>query len=124
MNVQTANGSRKALVADAGPLCMVMGLGPQDLDDPGKLLPESVEQQAESIFRNLERVLADAGLRRADIVGIRVHLTNFERVQERFQRKFAQWAGSSPLPPHSIVGVAALTRQAQVEMDFYVKRSA
>src|SRR4051794_35271665 len=121
MNAQSANGSRKALVAEAGPLCLVMGLGPQDLDDPARLLPESVEQQAEAIFRNLERVLADAGLRRSDVVAIRIHLTNFERLQERLQRKFAQWADSSPLPPHSIVGVAALTRGAQVEMDFYLK---
>jgi 2-iminobutanoate/2-iminopropanoate deaminase len=124
MNIHTSDGARKALIAEAGPLCIVMGLGPQDLDDPAKLLPESVEQQAASIFRNLERVLAEAGLRRADVIGVRVHLTNLERLQERFQRKFAQWAGSSPLPPHTIVGVAALSRGAQVEMDFYVRRGA
>jgi hypothetical protein len=63
MNVQTATGSRKALIADVGPLCLLLGMGPQDLDDPAKLLPESVEQQAEKIFRNAERVLADGGWR-------------------------------------------------------------
>jgi 2-iminobutanoate/2-iminopropanoate deaminase len=124
MTAQTSAASRKALVADLGPLSLLLGMGPQDLDDPAKLLPESVELQAEKIFRNAERVLADAGLKRSDIVGVRVHLVNFERVHERFLRKFAQWAGSATLPAHSIVGVAALTRGAQVEMDFYVRRGA
>ncbi len=74
----------------------------------GDTLPETVEGQAEICFRNIEAILAEAGMGLADIVRINAFVTRREDmksymlVRDRFV--------SDPPPASTLVIVAGFTR--------------
>jgi enamine deaminase RidA (YjgF/YER057c/UK114 family) len=74
----------------------------------GDTLPQSVEGQAEICFRNIEAILADAGMTMADIVRLNAFVTRREDmksymlVRDRFV--------SDPPPASTLVIVAGFTR--------------
>ena len=73
------------------------------------------EAQAVQVFENLKAVCEAAGGSLADIVKLNIFLTdlgNFATVNEVMGRYFQQ-----PYPARAAIGVAALPRGAQVEMD-------
>lgn len=97
------------------------GIGPADPDDPCKPLAELVEDQTRKVFANLDRILAARGLTRTNVVAVRVHLNDYKRLFERMDVVYAGYFAGVRAPARSCIGVVALTRGAQVEMDFVVR---
>lgn len=85
------------------------------LDPVRMVLVEGFEAQAVQVFENLKAVAEAAGGSLNDIVKLNIFLTdlsNFAKVNEVMSRYFEQ-----PYPARAAIGVAALPRDAQVEMD-------
>lgn len=86
------------------------------------LIPETmvlvngdIKQQIHRVFQNLQAVANAAGGDLSDIVKLNVFLTdlsNFPQVNEVMAEYFQQ-----PYPARAAVGVAALPKDAEVEMD-------
>jgi 2-iminobutanoate/2-iminopropanoate deaminase len=108
-----------ALVSAAG-LAWVNGVLPLDLENPGKALAESVEEQSRQIMRNLDQLLSAQGLSRQQVVAVTVHLRQMNRFGVRFEKVYAGFFEAPHLPTRSWVGVSELPREALVAMDFVV----
>ncbi|RMV78849.1 Endoribonuclease L-PSP [Pseudomonas caricapapayae] len=84
--------------------------------DPGTMeLVEGIEAQITQVFENLKSVAEAAGVSFKDIVKLNIFLTDlghFAKVNEIMGTYFTQ-----PYPARAAIGVAALPRGAQVEMD-------
>ncbi len=85
--------------------------------DPGsmELVSMDFDDQVAQVFRNLEAVASAAGGSLQDFAKLNVYLTdlqNFGRVNDVMSRLFSQ-----PFPARAVIGVAALPRGAQVEVD-------
>ncbi len=78
-------------------------------------LVEGFEAQAVQVFENLKAVAEAAGGSLKDVAKLNIFLTdlgNFATVNEVMSRYFEQ-----PYPARAAIGVAALPKAAQVEMD-------
>ncbi|WP_434457102.1 RidA family protein [Stutzerimonas urumqiensis] len=85
------------------------------LDPASMELVEGFEAQAVQAFENLKAVAEAAGGSLADIVKLNIFLTdlsNFATVNEVMSRYF-----QPPYPARAAIGVAALPKGSQVEMD-------
>jgi 2-iminobutanoate/2-iminopropanoate deaminase len=83
--------------------------------ESGELVGDSPADQAEQCLKNLSVVCAAAGATLADAVRVTVYLTDmgaFGEVNEVYARAF-----ESDPPARVAIGVAALPKGAQVEMD-------
>lgn len=81
----------------------------------GDVVGDSFAAQAEQVLTNLTAVAEAAGGSLADIVRLTVYLTdlgNFAELNEIMQRWFA-----APYPARAAIGVAALPRAVNVEID-------
>jgi len=81
----------------------------------GELVPGDIGVQARQVFENLSAVLAAAGVGFDQVVRVGIYLTdlgNFAAVNEVMKQYF-----SEPYPARSTIGVAALPKAAQVEID-------
>lgn len=80
-----------------------------------QLCSDDINQQINQVIQNLAAVCAEAGGSLADIVKLSVYLTDlnhFPLINDAMTRHFTQ-----PYPARAAIGVAALPRGAQVEMD-------
>lgn len=85
------------------------------LDPTTMELVEGFEAQTVQVFENLKAVMEAAGGAFKDVVKLNIFLTDlthFATVNEVMGRYFQQ-----PYPARAAIGVAALPRGAQVEMD-------
>jgi reactive intermediate/imine deaminase len=85
------------------------------LPDTMELVGDDMDAQIRRVFDNLAAVAEAAGGSLADLVKLNVYLTDLEhfaRVNEIMAEYF-----HVPYPARAAVGVAALPRGAQVEMD-------
>jgi reactive intermediate/imine deaminase len=84
--------------------------------DPGTMeLVEGVDAQIKRVFENLAAVASAAGGGLNDVVKLNIYLKdlgNFSKVNEIMAQYFEK-----PYPARAAVGVAALPRNADVEMD-------
>ena len=95
---------------------MVFTAGQVALDPAtGKLRGGTVAEQTEQVLRNLEAVLAGAGLTFADVVKTTVFLTDMMDFQEMNQ-VYARSFPSNP-PARSTFAAAGLPLGARVEID-------
>ncbi|HPG94961.1 MAG TPA: RidA family protein [Dokdonella sp.] len=81
----------------------------------GELVPGDIGVQARQVFENLSAVLAAAGAGFDQVVRVGIYLTdlgNFAVVNEVMKQYFRE-----PYPARSTIGVAALPKAAQVEID-------
>lgn len=88
-----------------------IGLDPQS----GEMVAPDVVGQARRVFRNLEAVLAEAGLGFRDVVRTTVYLADmgeFPLVNEVYAEHFEE-----PYPARSTVAAAGLPKGARVEID-------
>jgi reactive intermediate/imine deaminase len=88
----------------------------------GELVTGDIALQAARVFANLEAVLAAAGATFADVVRVGIYLTdlkNFAAVNEAMKKHFAE-----PYPARSTIGVAALPKGAEVEIDLVAVRAS
>ena len=98
----------------AGDTLYLSGQTPLD-PASGELVAGDIDAQARQVFENLAAVLAAAGASFADVVRVGIYLTDlghFAAVNEVMKQYF-----SEPYPARSTIGVAALPRGAQVEID-------
>jgi len=80
-----------------------------------ELVGPGFETEARQVFRNLVAVIAAAGATTADVVKLTVYLTdmgNFPAVNAVMAECFDE-----PYPARAAIGVSALPRGAQVEID-------
>jgi reactive intermediate/imine deaminase len=80
-----------------------------------ELVSAEPRAQIEQVFANLTAVAQAAGATLADVVKLNVYLTdlaNFPLVNEIMARHF-----EAPYPARAAIGVAALPKNADVEMD-------
>jgi 2-iminobutanoate/2-iminopropanoate deaminase len=97
-----------------GALVFVSGQIPLD-PATGQVVSGDISAQAERVMNNLGAVLAAAGLGFEDIVRTTIYLVDlahFADVNEAYGRFF-----QTPYPARSTVGVAALPRGVQIEID-------
>ena len=85
--------------------------------DPGtgELVEGDIGNQARQVFENLKAVLAAAQLSFDNVARVGIYLTdlgNFAAVNEVMKQYFKE-----PYPARSTIGVAALPRASQVEID-------
>ncbi len=102
--------SQAVRVGDAVYLSGQIGLDPSTMQ-----MADSTEGQIHRVFQNLRAVALAAGGSLDDIVKLNIYLTDlahFAKVNEIMATYFRQ-----PYPARAAVGVAALPRGAQVEMD-------
>jgi enamine deaminase RidA (YjgF/YER057c/UK114 family) len=119
-----ADSARSRLASDvviAGELAFVSGVRAVDLNNDRMPLPEKVEAQVDKIFANLDLILKAAGLDRRNVVAVKLYVFDFKQLFERVNTAYLRCIGDAPLPARTCVGVAQLTRGAQVEMDFVVR---
>lgn len=96
--------------------------GQLGLDPATGQLLEGVEAQTERALLNLEAVLAAAGLTTADVAKTTIFLAdlaNFSQVNAIYGRHMVE-----PTPARSTVQVAALPRDALVEIEAIARRSS
>lgn len=85
------------------------------LDPAGMALVEGIDAQIHQVFRNLSAVASAAGGGFDDIVKLNIYMTDlaqFPKVNEIMAGYFKQ-----PYPARATIGVAALPRNALIEMD-------
>lgn len=85
----------------------------------GEMVGNTVQEQTERVFQNMQAVLASAGGSLANIVKTTVFLTSmsdFGAMNEVYARYFE--ASERPLPARSTVAVAELPRKALVEIEY------
>lgn len=83
--------------------------------ESGQLVSDDVVEQAEHVLRNLAAILEEAGASMESVVKATIYLadmTDFVRVNEVYSRHFGNHR-----PARAAVGVAALPKQAAVEVE-------
>lgn len=85
--------------------------------DPGsmEMVDGGIEAQISQVFQNLSALCQAAGGSLDDIVKLTVYLTNMENFQH--VNTIMDQYFSSPYPARAAVGVAALPKGAEIEMD-------
>ena len=84
--------------------------------------PEGIEAQTRQVLANLQQVLAGCGLGFEHILAVRIFLTHFEDDYEEMNRVYAEHFPPQRRPARTCVGVTALARGAQIEIDMIARR--
>jgi len=111
LDLGEGNGEQAVKVGDTVYLSGQIPLVPQTME----LVDGGMEAQIRRVFDNLSAVAAAAGGRLADVVKLNIYLVDlgqFALVNQVMAEYFKE-----PYPARAAVGVAALPRDAQVEMD-------
>ena len=116
--------ARYSHAVESGGLLFVTGQLPVDPDAPEAPLPPTIEPQTVLVFENLRRICAAAGYRLEDTVFARVYLRDFQRDYVGFNAVYHRhFADDGAMPGRTTVGVAALGRDALVEVDLVIGAS-
>lgn len=78
--------------------------------------PESLQDQVNVVFDNLEKVLADAGAELSTILKITVFLANLDEFDD-YNNAYLERFGDLTLPPRTTVEVARFRGEKRIEMD-------
>lgn len=115
--------ARYSHAVQAGSLLLVTGQLPVDPDAPDAPPPETIEAQTELVFRNLLRIVEDAGYALGDTVFARIFLSDFDRDYAGMNAVFHRYFDdAATMPGRTTVGVARLGRGARVEIDLTLNR--
>ena len=102
---------------EAGPFLFVTGQLATDPEDDSRPLPAGIEAQTHKVMDNLGRVLKGCGLSFADVVSVRVFLTDFNGDYATMNAIYATYFAADRLPARTTVGVTALARGGIIEID-------
>jgi 2-iminobutanoate/2-iminopropanoate deaminase len=102
----------------AGSLLFCSGQIPLD-PESGELVGATAAEQARRCLENLQAVCAAAGTTLAAAVRLTIYMTDMERFTE-VNEAYAKFFPSDDPPARVTVGVAALPKGAQVEIDAIV----
>lgn len=114
-----------------GPFChatetdgwlFLTGQMPTDPGDAEAPLPDGVQAQTRRVMDNLILVLEGLGLGLADVVTVKIYLTEFKRDFDPMNAVYRSYFPADKLPSRTCIGVTALAVDALVEIDFIVRR--
>jgi reactive intermediate/imine deaminase len=100
----------------------VTGQMPTFPGDDAKPLPHGVEAQTRRVMDNLAIVLGGVGLALAEVVSVRIYLTEFERDYAAMNAVYQGYFAPDRLPARTCIGVTGLARGALVEIDLIARR--
>ena len=107
---------------EAGGFVFVTGQLATDPDDDSLPVPPGIEAQTHKVMDNLNRVLKGCGLTFANIVCVRIFLTDFNGDYARMNEIYASHFAADRLPARTTVGVTGLARGGIVEIDMIAIR--
>jgi 2-iminobutanoate/2-iminopropanoate deaminase len=108
---------------EAGPYVFVTGQLATDPDDDSLPIPPGIEPQTRKVMDNLARVLAGCGLTFANVVFVRIYLTDFKRDYAAMNAIYATYLNEKRRPGRTTVGVTDLARGGIIEIDLIAFRS-
>ncbi|MGZ5911938.1 MAG: RidA family protein, partial [Reyranella sp.] len=95
---------------EAGPFLFVTGQLATDPDDDALPIPPGIESQTHKVMDNLARVLKGCGLSFANVVQVRIFLTDFNGDYAKMNEIYATYFAADRRPARTTVGVTALAR--------------
>jgi 2-iminobutanoate/2-iminopropanoate deaminase len=107
---------------EAGPFLFVTGQLATDPDDDALPIPPGIEAQTHKVMDNLARVLKGCGLSFANVVQVRIFLTDFNGDYAKMNEIYATYFAADRRPARTTVGVTALARGGVVEIDMIAMR--
>lgn len=107
---------------EAGSLVFVTGQLATDPHDDSLPVPPGIEAQTHKVMDNLARVLEGCGLSLANVVAVRIFLTDFNGDYARMNAIYATYFPADRRPARTTVGVTALARGGVVEIDMIAIR--
>jgi 2-iminobutanoate/2-iminopropanoate deaminase len=107
---------------EAGGFVFVTGQLATDPVDDSLPIPPGIEAQTLKVMDNLNRVLKGCGLTFADIVCVRIFLTDFNGDYARMNEIYASYFADDKRPARTTVGVTGLARGGIVEIDMIAIR--
>ena len=107
---------------EAGGFVFVTGQLATDPDDDSLPIPPGIEAQTHKVMDNLIRVLRGCGLTLADVVCLRIFLTDFNGDYARMNEIYATYFAADKRPARTTVGVTALARGGIIEIDMIAIR--
>ena len=107
---------------EAGPFIFVTGQLATDPVDDSLPIPPGIEAQTRKVMDNLTRVLRGCGLSLANVVGVRIFLTDFNGDYAAMNKTFSTYFADDRRPARTTVGVTALARGGIVEIDMIAFR--
>jgi reactive intermediate/imine deaminase len=107
---------------EAGGFVFVTGQLATDPDDDSLPVPPGIEAQTHKVMDNLTRVLAGCRLTLADVVCVRIFLTDFQRDYAIMNAIYASYFPLDRRPARTTVGVTGLARDGIVEIDMIAVR--
>lgn len=93
-----------------------------DPADDARPLPAGIEAQTAKVMDNLDRALRGTGATFANVVCVRIYLTQFERDYAAMNALYATYFPPERLPARTTVGVTGLARGGIVEIDMIARR--
>ena len=85
------------------------------LNNKGKMVEGTTEQQTQQIFKNIEAILVESGSTLNDLVNLTIFLTNLDDF-EVINKTMMSWL-TRPYPARSCVEVNALPKGSAVEVE-------
>lgn len=107
---------------EAGGFVFLTGQIANDPADDAAAMPADIEGQTGRVMENLKIVLAGVKLGLEHVVAARVFLTDFKGHYRRMNAVYEGYFAKGRLPARTCIGVAALARDALVEIDFIARR--
>jgi reactive intermediate/imine deaminase len=102
---------------EAGPFLFVTGQLATDPDDDSRPIPTGIEAQTHKVMDNLTRVLKGCGLSLANVVSVRIFLTDFNGDYAAMNAIYQTYFPADRRPARTTVGVTALARGGIIEID-------
>jgi 2-iminobutanoate/2-iminopropanoate deaminase len=107
---------------EAGPFVFVTGQLATDPDDDALAIPPGIAAQTRKVMDNLSRVLAGCGMAFANVVMVRIYLTDFKRDYAAMNAIFSTYFNEMRRPGRTTVGVTDLARGGIIEIDLIAFR--
>jgi reactive intermediate/imine deaminase len=109
---------------EVGQFIFVTGQLATDPDDDSLPVPDGIEAQTRKVMDNLSRVLRGCRLTFANVVFVRIFLTDFKRDYAAMNEIYATYFDPTRRPGRTTVGVTDLARGGIVEIDLIAARPA
>jgi 2-iminobutanoate/2-iminopropanoate deaminase len=107
---------------EAGGFVFVTGQLATDPDDDSLPIAPGIEAQTHKVIDNLIRVLKGCGLTLADVVCVRIFLTDFNGDYATMNEIYATYFAADKRPARTTVGVTGLARGGIIEIDMIAIR--
>jgi 2-iminobutanoate/2-iminopropanoate deaminase len=107
---------------EAGGFVFVTGQLATDPVDDSLPIPPGIEAQTHKVMDNLIRVLRGCGLTLANVVCVRIFLTDFKGDYAKMNEIFSTYFAADKRPARTTVGVTDLARGGIIEIDMIAIR--